>query len=45
MGVTWSKTLYHNECDEYMQWNRHDETWKCPVCDFVIDDADAEDIG
>jgi len=28
-----------------MEWDRYDESWKCPVCDFVIDDADAEDIG
>jgi len=45
MSVSWSKVLYHNDCNEFMRWDRHDEVWKCPACSFMISDEDAEEEG
>jgi len=45
MSVSWSKTLFHDDCNEFMRWNRHSEIWECPVCGFEIPDEEAEEDG
>jgi len=43
MGVFWSEVLFHEDCQEFMDWDRDTETWICPICNFEISDDDAEE--
>ena len=45
MGVFWSEVLFHEDCQEFMEWDRYDESWECPVCGYIISNQDAEEEG